>query len=89
MLGIMYYMPVVLLILYALFSSVYPLYSSLTHTHNQVNILSKACDAAAALGISCELIDLRTLLPWDEDTVVGSVRKTGRLVLTHEAPVNI
>jgi len=53
---------------------------------NQVNILSKACDAASALGISCELIDLRTLLPWDEDAVVGSVRKTGRLVLTHEAP---
>jgi 2-oxoisovalerate dehydrogenase E1 component beta subunit len=34
---------------------------------NQVNILAKACDAASALGISCELIDLRTLLPWDED----------------------
>lgn len=42
---------------------------------------------AEALGISCELIDLRTLLPWDQETVLASVRKTGRLVLTHEAPV--
>lgn len=37
-------------------------------------------------GISCELIDLRTILPWDVDTVVESVKKTGRLVIAHEAP---
>ena len=38
-------------------------------------------------GISCEVIDLRTLLPWDADTVVESVNKTGRLVVTHESPI--
>lgn len=32
-----------------------------------------------------ELIDLRTILPWDVETVVESVRKTGRLVIVHEA----
>lgn len=37
-------------------------------------------------GISVELIDLRTLLPLDVDTVVQSVQKTGRVVIVHEAP---
>lgn len=32
-----------------------------------------------------ELIDLRTILPWDVDTVVESVKRTGRLVIVHEA----
>jgi 2-oxoisovalerate dehydrogenase E1 component beta subunit len=37
-------------------------------------------------GIDCELIDLQTLVPWDRDTVVNSVKKTGRCVIVHEAP---
>jgi len=37
-------------------------------------------------GISVELVDLRTLLPWDAETVLTSVRKTGRLVTVQEAP---
>ncbi len=36
--------------------------------------------------ISVELIDLRTILPWDVDTVANSVNKTGRLLIAHEAP---
>ncbi|KAI8867354.1 thiamine diphosphate-binding protein [Ramicandelaber brevisporus] len=36
-------------------------------------------------GLSCELIDLRTIAPWDVDTVVESVNKTGRLIVAHEA----
>lgn len=43
---------------------------------------------ANQLGISCEVIDLRTLLPWDEEAVINSVTKTGRLIISHEAPVN-
>ncbi|MEM1423686.1 MAG: alpha-ketoacid dehydrogenase subunit beta [Planctomycetota bacterium] len=36
--------------------------------------------------LSVELIDLRTIYPWDEDTVCASVEKTGRCVVVHEAP---
>lgn len=37
------------------------------------------------LGISVELIDLRTIYPWDKETVFNSVRKTGRCMVVHEA----
>lgn len=40
------------------------------------------------LGISIELIDLRTVYPWDKETVLRSVRKTGRCVVVHESMVN-
>jgi 2-oxoisovalerate dehydrogenase E1 component beta subunit len=54
---------------------------------NQVNVLKKVAQTAQdELGVSCEVIDLRTLLPWDQDTVINSVAKTGRLIITHEAP---
>lgn len=36
--------------------------------------------------ISVELIDLRTISPWDSDMVISSVKKTGRCVIVHEAP---
>lgn len=53
----------------------------------QVHVMLKACERAAAAGISCEAIDLATIMPWDMETVLNSVRKTGRLVVTHEAPL--
>lgn len=40
------------------------------------------------LGVSVELIDLRTVYPWDKETVLESVRKTGRCMVVHEAMVN-
>ena len=46
----------------------------------------KAAEDAAQDGVSCEVLDLRTLLPLDEDAVLRSVRKTGRSVVVHEAP---
>ena len=48
----------------------------------------KAADEAASAGISVEVVDLRTLSPFDEETVLASVRKTGRAVVVHEAPKN-
>jgi pyruvate dehydrogenase E1 component beta subunit len=45
--------------------------------------LRAAADLAAE-GIDAEVIDLRTLYPWDVDTVVTSVEKTGRLLLVQE-----
>ncbi|MDW8110501.1 MAG: alpha-ketoacid dehydrogenase subunit beta [Candidatus Bipolaricaulota bacterium] len=42
--------------------------------------------AERAKDISVEVIDLRTLVPLDVETVIGSVKKTGRLVIVHEAP---
>lgn len=50
--------------------------------------LSALQRAEQDLGISVELIDLRTLYPWDKKTVFDSVRKTGRAIVVHEAMVN-
>ena len=46
----------------------------------------RAAIAAADEGIEIEVIDLRSISPLDVDTVVDSVRRTGRLVVAHEAP---
>ncbi|KAJ0109879.1 2-oxoisovalerate dehydrogenase subunit beta [Diaporthe amygdali] len=40
------------------------------------------------LGISIELVDLRTVYPWDKETVFKSVQKTGRCMVVHESMVN-
>lgn len=48
------------------------------------NVL-KAADQLAAAGINAEVIDPRTLVPFDTDTIVHSVQKTSRVVIVHEA----
>ena len=48
--------------------------------------LEKAADLVASKGISAEVIDVRTIVPYDEETVNASVEGTGRLVIVQEAP---
>lgn len=48
--------------------------------------LAAAEQAEEEHDVSVEVIDLRTLLPFDEETVLSSVKKTGRAVIVHEAP---
>ena len=43
-------------------------------------------DKLAREGISVEVIDLRTIVPFDEEAIAKSVRKTGKLLIAHEAP---
>ena len=51
----------------------------------QMHIAANAATLLQAEGISAELIDLRTLWPWDRQMVFDSVGKTGRLLITHES----
>jgi len=51
----------------------------------QMQACATACDALAAEGIAVDLIDLRTLWPWDRETVLSSCARTGRLLVVHEA----
>jgi pyruvate dehydrogenase E1 component beta subunit len=52
---------------------------------NTVQISEKAADMLKNEGVFAEVIDLRTLKPWDEERVLESVEKTGRLLVVHEA----
>ena len=45
-----------------------------------------AADLLAAQGVYAEVIDLRTLWPWDRDTVFSSIQKTKRVLIAHESP---
>lgn len=51
-----------------------------------VEVAQKAAAAAKEAGIGVEVIDLRTLVPMDIETVLESVKKTGRVVVVTEAP---
>jgi pyruvate dehydrogenase E1 component beta subunit len=50
----------------------------------QVNMLLRVADLLAGEGISAEVIDLRSIRPFDEETIVASVRKTHRAVVVQE-----
>ncbi len=50
-----------------------------------VEVCLKAAEVAARDGVDLEVVDVETLVPFDEQTVVDSVRKTGRAVVVHEA----
>jgi pyruvate dehydrogenase E1 component beta subunit len=51
----------------------------------QVQACAQACEALAAQGVQAELIDLRSIWPWDRDAVLASCQRTGRLLVVHEA----
>lgn len=51
-----------------------------------VPVCTEAAEKAAEQGIDCNIVDLRTLLPLDEDGVLEAAKKTGRVVVVHEAP---
>lgn len=51
-----------------------------------VPVAEQAARAASDEGVSCEVIDLRSLYPLDMEAVIDSVKKTGRAVIIHEAP---
>jgi pyruvate dehydrogenase E1 component beta subunit len=54
-------------------------YSLMTHR------CLEAADLLGQRGVSCEVIDLRTIRPWDKAALLDSVRKTHRLAVVHEA----
>ncbi len=51
-----------------------------------VPVCEKAAQQAAEKGIECLVVDLRTLLPLDEEGVIEAAKQTGRVVVVHEAP---
>jgi acetoin:2,6-dichlorophenolindophenol oxidoreductase subunit beta len=51
----------------------------------QVSVCEDACDELAASGVSAELLDLRTIWPWDRQAVLASAARTGHLLVVHEA----
>ena len=75
---------------------VVPLGKARTHREGQdltivtwaamVHTAAEAAEALAADGIQVEVVDLRTLVPLDEEAVLTSVAKTGRAIVLHEAP---
>lgn len=46
----------------------------------------EASQEAKKLGVSCEIIDIRTISPLDHESILDSVKKTGRAIVVHEAP---
>uniref|UniRef100_A0A0K0EJZ8 2-oxoisovalerate dehydrogenase subunit beta, mitochondrial n=1 Tax=Strongyloides stercoralis TaxID=6248 RepID=A0A0K0EJZ8_STRER len=54
----------------------------------QLHVIREVADMVEKdFNVSCEVIDLQSILPWDVETVANSVSKTGRLLISHEAPI--
>lgn len=54
----------------------------------QVHVLQEVAQLAKdELKVDCEVIDLVSILPWDQETVCTSSKKTGRVIIAHEAPL--
>jgi pyruvate dehydrogenase E1 component beta subunit len=51
----------------------------------QMQACAAACDTLGVEGIDVDLLDLRTLWPWDREAVLSSCARTGRLLVVHEA----
>jgi len=49
----------------------------------------EAAEELAKSGVAAEVVDLRTLVPYDEETVLASVKRTGRALVVHEAPLTL
>lgn len=64
--------------------------AALVHEGNDLSIITYgmgvhwALAAVKAMGLSADVLDLRTLLPWDKERVLESVRKTGKALVLHE-----
>ena len=56
----------------------------------QLRMIEQACDLAQQThNISCEIIDVQTLVPCDYETMIRSVQKTGKCIISHEAPITL
>ena len=47
-------------------------------------LCENAANAFSEVGLNIEVIDLRTIYPWDEETILNSVKKTGKIIIVHE-----
>jgi pyruvate/2-oxoglutarate/acetoin dehydrogenase E1 component len=56
---------------------------------NLIRTLVAAASRLRKEGISAEVIDLQTIYPYDALTLINSVKKTGRCIITHEAPKTV
>jgi len=56
-------------------------------TSYMVHLALEVANKLEKNGISIEVIDPRTLVPLDKDTIINSVKKTGKVIIIHEAPI--
>ena len=52
-----------------------------------LHVADEAADALAGDGVSAEIVDLRSIIPFDEAAILESVAKTNRVIILHEAPL--